>query len=200
MGKTIELYGFPAGVSIYTVKPFVERYTGKDTVDAIRIRQGKGRVPRAIAIIQFKHTKNASHIISLAKNTLWYGKSYLKARELEKDVVPKPRTFLHSLTDVKLHFGCQISKDRFYILWNTVAEEVNFGIGMRKLHFLLSHEEVQYKLELSYENIWQIELHRPHGEMVQYLLIQVVKYSIFVGFQILKAYTSFSYTFHGRCN
>ncbi|KAK4261811.1 hypothetical protein QN277_004760 [Acacia crassicarpa] len=173
MGKTIELYGFPCDVSVSTVKPFVEDITGEGTVFAIRIRQGKGKVPRAYAIIQFEDAKNASDLISLADNGIWYGRSYLKAREMEKDIVPKPRTFMHSLEDVKLHFGCQMSKERFYVLWKSVTKEVNFGIGMRKIQFLLSYRRADYKLELSYENIWQIELHRPRGETAVYLLIQL---------------------------
>ncbi|KAI9075013.1 hypothetical protein K1719_043063 [Acacia pycnantha] len=174
MGRTIELYGFPSDVSVSNVKPFVEKITGEGTVFAIRIRQGKGKVPRAFAIIQFEDAKNASDLISLPDKSIWYGRSYLKARELEKDIVPKPRTFMHSLEDVKLHFGCQMSKERFHVLWKSVTKEVNFGIGMRKIQFLLSYRRVDYKLELSYENIWQIELHRPRGETAVYLLIQLL--------------------------
>ncbi|XP_028767170.1 LOW QUALITY PROTEIN: RNA-dependent RNA polymerase 1-like [Neltuma alba] len=173
MGRTIELYGFPFDVSVSTVKPFVEEITGEDTVYAIKIRQGKGKVPRAIAIIQFKEAKNASYLISRPAKSIWYRNSYLKARELEKDIVQKPVKFLHSLEDVKLHFGCQISKERFYNLWKAFTKEVNFGIGMRKIQFLLSYRGMDYKLELSYENIWQIELHRPRGETAEYLLIQL---------------------------
>jgi RNA-dependent RNA polymerase len=32
---------------------------------------------------------------------------------------------------------------------------------------------VEYRLELSYENVWQIELHRPRNQTAKYLLIQV---------------------------
>ncbi|XP_054809946.1 RNA-dependent RNA polymerase 1 [Prosopis cineraria] len=174
MGRTIELSGFPRNVSVSAIKPFVEKMTGEDTVYAIKIRQGKGKFPRAYAIIQFTDAKHASYLTSLPEKTIWYENSYLKARVLEKDIVPKPRTFLHSLEGVKLHFGCQISKERFYILWKAVTTEVNFGIGMRKIQFVLSYRGEDYKLELSYENIWQIELHRPHGETAEYLLIQLL--------------------------
>ncbi|XP_061371841.1 RNA-dependent RNA polymerase 1-like [Gastrolobium bilobum] len=177
MGKTIELYGFPSFVNVSDVKIFVERYTGEGTVYAIKIRQAKSRVPRAFAIIQFTSAKYAASMMSLANNnmqTLRYGSSYLKAREMERDIVPKPRTFLHSLADVKLYFGCQITKGKFSVLWKKVDVNVNFGIGMRKLQFFLSHNNVQYKLELSYENIWKVELHRPRGETAKYLLFQLL--------------------------
>ncbi|KAK4261810.1 hypothetical protein QN277_004759 [Acacia crassicarpa] len=170
MGRIIQLYGFPHDVSVSTVKPFVEQITGEGTVFAIEIKQGK----RAFAIIQFKDAKHASYLISLADKSIWYGRSYLKARALEKDTVPKPRTFLHTLADVKLHFGCLMSKERFHVLWKSVTKEVNFGINMRKIQFLLSYRLADYKLELSYENIWQAELHRPRGETAVYLLIQLV--------------------------
>ncbi|KAF7808597.1 RNA-dependent RNA polymerase 1 [Senna tora] len=175
MGRTIELYGFPSNVTWFDVQTFVENYTGKGTIDAIKIRQGKGRKARAFAIIQFTTTKEASVIISLANRiSMYYGSSYLKARELEKDIVSKPRTLLHSLEDVKLHFGCQISKEGFCFLWTKVKVRVEFGIRMKKLHFFLSHEGVDYKLELSYENIWQIELHRSREQNRKYLLIQLL--------------------------
>lgn len=179
MGKTIELYGFPTSVNVSDVKTFVEQYTGEGTVFAIKLRHGKGRVPRAFAIIQFTTANSATSMMSRANNilrTLRYGTSYLKAREMERDIVPRPRVFLHSLDDVKLSFGCQISKGRFSVLWKKQDVIVNFGSGMRKMHFLFSHNNVQYKLELSYENIWKIELHRPRNETTRYLLIQVLKF------------------------
>ncbi|KAK7308650.1 hypothetical protein VNO77_42270 [Canavalia gladiata] len=177
MGKTIELYGFPSSVTVSDVQIFVEKYTGEGTVFAMKVRKGKGRVPRAFAIIQFTSAKHARTMMSLANNavkTLRYGTSYLKVREVERDIVPKPRTFLHSLDEVKLHFGCQISKGKFSVLWKKMDVSVNFEIGMRKLHFLFSHENVKYKLELSYENIWKIELHQSWGETANYLLIQLL--------------------------
>ena len=181
MGRTIELYGFPFTISVSDVKEFVEKRTGEGTVDAIKVRQGKGRVPRAYAIIQFTTVENATYIISLAARTLWYGGSYLKARKMEKDIIQRPRTYLHNMDKVKLYFGCQLSKEKFSYLWKGVNVGVSFGKGMRKLHFFLSHGEVQYKLELSYENIWQIELHQPRGEYAKYLLIQVVYLTFRVG-------------------
>ncbi|KAJ7954353.1 RNA-dependent RNA polymerase [Quillaja saponaria] len=173
MGKTIQLSGFPSDVSAHQVQVFLEQYTGEKTVYAIKIRQTKGRAPRAYAIVQFTTINDADFLISLANKSLWYGRSYLKAREMEKDIVPKPRTYLHSLEDATLYFGCQISKEKFAILWKGMDVFVNFGIGMRKLHFFLSHNNVKYRLELSFENIWQVELRRPRGQTAKYLLIQL---------------------------
>ncbi|KAI4357521.1 hypothetical protein L6164_001464 [Bauhinia variegata] len=173
MGKTIEVFGFPTSVSDLDVKVFVERYTGEGTVYDCKLRTSKGQHPRAIAIIQFTTAKDVASIISLANNGLYYGNSYLNVRELEKDVVPTPRSFLHSFEKAKLHFGCQLSKEKFSVLWNAVDVDVNFGIGMRKLYFFLSYGGVEYKLQLSYENIWQIEMFKPRGGTARYLLFQV---------------------------
>jgi len=104
-----------------------------------------------------------------------YGDYDLKVREMERDIDPRPRAFLESLDDVKLHFGCQISKERFSTLWRVVDVSVEFGIGMRKWRFSMRHHDKKFKLELSYENIRKIELHRPRGKSAKYLLIQVVK-------------------------
>ena len=96
---------------------------------------------------------------------------------MERDIDPKPRAFLDSLDDVKLSFGCQISKERFSVLWKVDAS-VDFGIGMRKWRFSMHDGNKKFKLELSYENIWKIELHQPWGKTAKYLLIQVVKFNI----------------------
>lgn len=173
MGKTIQLNGFPSSVTADEVKVFVERHTGAGTVYAIKVRQNKNVGKRAYAIIQFTTTREAEYIISLANQSLWYGRSYLKAWQAKLDIVPKPRTFLHSIENITMHFGCQTSKEKFLILWKAENVSVNFGTGMRKLHFSLSDNYVAYRLELSYENVWQIELHRPRGETAKYLLIQV---------------------------
>ncbi|XP_048136370.1 probable RNA-dependent RNA polymerase 1 isoform X2 [Rhodamnia argentea] len=45
---------------------------------------------------------------------------------------------------------------------------------MRKLFFLLTYGSVDYKLELSYENIWQIQPHQPRGQTLKYLVIQLL--------------------------
>ena len=140
MGKTIQLNGFPSNVTVATVKRFVEQHTGEGTVYAIKIRQSRGVRPAAYAIIQCTTTRCAELIISLAQ-WLWYGTS---AQEMKRDIVPKPRTFLHSMENIKLHLGCQISNEKFVILWNAVNVSVNFGIGLRKLQFFLSHNYVEY--------------------------------------------------------
>ena len=182
MGKTIQLNGFPSTVTAEAVKEFVGQHTGDGTIYAIKIRQCKGVRPGAYAIIQFTSTGSADSIITLASRCLWYGRSYLNARELPRDIVPKPRTFLHSMDNIKLHLGCQISHEKFVILWNAVDVSVNFGIGSRKLQFFLSHNYVEYKLELFYENIWQIELRRPRGRTAKYLLIQVALFCFVCSF------------------
>lgn len=172
MGKTIQVSRFPSNVHAEEVKTFLESYTGKETVYALKIRQQKNG-GRAYAIVQFTKSTDAELIIRLTNQRLYYGSSYLKAREMENDIVPKPRTFLHTMEGVTLHFGCQVSNEKFYVLWEEVDVTVNFGMGMRKLQFLLSHHCVEYRLDLFYENIWQIELHRPRNQTSKYLLIQV---------------------------
>ncbi|KAK7407698.1 hypothetical protein VNO78_09717 [Psophocarpus tetragonolobus] len=175
MGKTIELSGFPTSVNVTDVRKFVEELTGEGTVYAIKLRHGKGRVPRAYAIIQFTSANYAASIMSIANNllrTLRYGISYLKAREMDRDIEPKPKVY--NMENVKLSFGCQISKEKFSVLWKKMDVRVNFGTGMRKMIFLFSHNNVQYKLQLSYENIWKIELHQPRDDTAHYLLIQLL--------------------------
>ncbi|XP_045818047.1 RNA-dependent RNA polymerase 1-like [Trifolium pratense] len=175
--KTIELYGFPSSVNVSDVKRYVEKLTGEGSVVAMKIRVGKGRIPRAFAIIQFTTARHATFMIALpirSSSTLRYGSSYLKVREMERDIDPNPRVFLDSLDDVKLYFGCQISKERFSVLWSKADVSVDFGIGMKKWRFSMLHDDKKFKLELSYENIWKVELHQPQGKTAKYLLIQLL--------------------------
>ena len=172
MGKTIQVYGFPSLVPAARVKKFLEDHTGKGTVYALEVRVAKKKV-RAYANVQFTNNKSAKHIISLANQGLWYQSSYLKAWKTGPDIIPKPRTYVHCMEQVTLLFGCQTSRENFSVLWKKANVSVKFGIGLKKMYFFLSHLFVGYKLVLSYENIWQVELHCPRGQTAKFLLIQV---------------------------
>nr|APO15851.1 RNA-dependent RNA polymerase 1 [Sesuvium portulacastrum] len=177
MGKTIQVSGFPSTVSAEAVKTYLEQYTGEKSVYALKIRQFKTGGKRSYAIVQFTSAGAAERILSLGlpPKKLWYGSSYLQVRVMERDIVPKPRMYQHTMTNVTLHFGCQISNDKY--LWFSKGQDVSllFGYGMRKLYFFLRHIRKEYKLELSYESIWQIELRRPRSIRLKYLLIQLFR-------------------------
>lgn len=173
MGKTLHLSGFPSHVTAERAKEFLEGLTGEGTVYAIKLRLPKNGGPRYYAIVQFTSTQSAELIISKANERLWYGRSYLKARVMDQDIVPKPRPTHNRLENITLHFGCQIAKDKFSVFWRVRNVSVDFGFGLRRLNFHLTHGSVEYRLQLSYENVWQIELHRPRHQTAKYLLIQV---------------------------
>nr|VDD42476.1 unnamed protein product [Brassica oleracea] len=101
MGKTIQVFGFPNGVSAEEVKNFLERLTGSGTVYAIKVRQPRNGGPRVFAIVQFTSERLARDIVTLASQRLNYGRSYLKAFEVEQDIVPKPRASLHNIPSLK---------------------------------------------------------------------------------------------------
>uniref|UniRef100_A0A1J3CMU9 RNA-dependent RNA polymerase n=1 Tax=Noccaea caerulescens TaxID=107243 RepID=A0A1J3CMU9_NOCCA len=174
MGKTIQVFGFPSGVSAEDVKKFLENLTGSGTVFAIKVRNPKNGGPRVYAIVQFTSERHAMLIITRAAQRLYYGRSYLKAFEVEQDIVPKPRASLHKISDLKMYFGCQVSPKKLSVLWSAQNVGVSFGTGMRKLHFSMSWYEKEYRLELPYENIWQIDLHSPRGRPSKFLVIQVI--------------------------
>lgn len=181
MGKTIRVDGLPFTVSVEQVKGFLERHTGEGTICAAKIRQTKHARPRPYAIVQFNTVEQAALILSLANKGLRYGSSFLKTQEMERDIIPKPRTSMLNVEQVALHFGCQISNEKFKVLWDAVNVSVDFGFGMRRINFRLSHQRSQYRLELIYENIWQVELHRPRAQSSKYLLIQVALPSLIIG-------------------
>ena len=85
----------------------------------------------------------------------------------------KPKTLVNSMGSRHLHFGCQVSVDKFSVLWTQADVSVRFGFGLRKWHFLFSYDGNEYKLELFDENICQMELRRPPGFNAKFLVIQV---------------------------
>nr|BAV17947.1 RNA-dependent RNA polymerase [Chenopodium pallidicaule] len=175
MGKTLQLSGFPSTVTVENVTAYLEDIIGKETVYALKLRQFKNGGSRCYAVVQFTSARMASLILSLSQppEKLWYSSNYLKVRELEYDIVPKPRIYQHKMDNITLHVGCQTSNDKFRAFWRARDVSLSFGSGLRKLYFSLEYNFREYKLELSYESIWQIELRRPRGYHLKYLLIQL---------------------------
>jgi RNA-dependent RNA polymerase len=81
--------------------------------------------------------------------------------------------FLHTMDIKALHFGYQISKQNFSVLWKQEDVYVDFNLEKRKWFFFLSYLSEAYKLEISFDSIWQIKLHRPRGQSTMFLLLQV---------------------------
>lgn len=177
MGKTVQIYGFPTNVSAEDVRVYLEKYTGNETVVALRIAQSQKKgIPRAFAIVQFTSTENVTTISNLIKgpSRLYYGGSYLKIFDVERDIVSKPKTSMLNMEVTNVHFGNQVSKEMFMALWKGTSVAVNFGVGLRKMDFLLLHGCREYKLEFSYDSIWQIQLRRPRNQRQKFLLIQML--------------------------
>ncbi|KAK6157785.1 hypothetical protein DH2020_012033 [Rehmannia glutinosa] len=174
MGKTIHVSGFPDLVPAERVKRFLEQITGQGTVIALEVKPSK-RGPRPYARVQFVNISCAEIIMKLASASarLYFGSSYLRAWDSPIDIIQNPRTFVHEMEQVTLNFGCQTSREKFSVLWKAESVSVKFGTGMKKMHFVLCHNSVEYRLQLSYENIWQIVLYNPHGQTAKLLLIQL---------------------------
>ncbi|KAM0042835.1 putative RNA-directed RNA polymerase [Helianthus debilis subsp. tardiflorus] len=175
MGKTVDVYGFPYLVSADVVKTVLEGYIGVvGSIEALEVRQKKPG-DRAYARVQFTTKDHMECILSLANSRqLWYGRSYLKAWKKDIDLVQKPRQFAFEMEGATLHFGCQVSKTSLSVLCEMENASVKFGFGLRKLYFGVSEFMTSYKLQLSYENIWQVQLHCPRGGVgARFLVIQL---------------------------
>ncbi|CAH9092264.1 unnamed protein product [Cuscuta europaea] len=170
--KTVQVFGFPHRVTARDAKVYLERYTGVGSVYALEVNIAK-KGGRAYAKVQFDKASSAEQIMALAsQNGLHYGSSYLKAYELDAYIV-QPRSYIHEMKNITLCFGCQISEERFYRLCRLEDVSIKFGYGLKKIHFYLSYGLVQYKLQLSYEHIWQIVLYRSPVQNFKYLFIQL---------------------------
>ncbi|XAR72185.1 RNA-directed RNA polymerase [Bertholletia excelsa] len=174
MGENGPVSGFPALVAADSVKNFLERITGRGTVDALEVRQPKKAGSRAYAKVQFTTERSAE--LLLGRSRIWYGSSfYLKTYRSDVDLVQKPKAYALEMEDVRLYVGCQISREKFSVFWTSDNVSVKFGFGLRKLYFSLSHLSDDYKLELSYENIWQTELRTSPGRTSRFLVIQLMR-------------------------
>ncbi|KAF3432100.1 hypothetical protein FNV43_RR26839 [Rhamnella rubrinervis] len=172
---TIQLHGFSSLEDPEDVMEFVEKYTGGGTVYAVEVGQFKND-PRTFAEVQFTNTKSADAVMALAakKRLRDSQNSYLKAQFKADIVSTKPKAYLHSMDGVTLHFGCQISEERFSVLWKRPNVSVKYGAGLRILYLFFSYCSVEYKLEVPSESTWQIELRRPNGQARKFLLIQLI--------------------------
>ncbi|KAG2701578.1 hypothetical protein I3760_06G052400, partial [Carya illinoinensis] len=77
------------------------------------------------------------------------------------------------MDNIVLRFGNQVSRNNFSVLWKQEDVFGKFDFKMRRLYFFFSHLSVEYKFEISYENIGKIELYRPRGQATKFLLIQL---------------------------
>ncbi|XP_075659950.1 putative RNA-dependent RNA polymerase 1 [Castanea sativa] len=78
------------------------------------------------------------------------------------------------MDNIAMYFGYQTSREKFSVLWKQENVSVRYNLEKRKLYFFFSYLSEEYKLEISYENIWQIEQYRPHGQAKKFLLIQLL--------------------------
>lgn len=176
VGKTVRISGFPIYVTANEVKVFLERYVDEGAVDAVKVRlpKGRDRSLRAFALVQFSSIRHAGEISSLAQQKcLMYGTYILNTLSAEHDIVQKPRISLFTLEDAMLHLGCPISSDKFSVLRSFKSVRVDFGFNLRKIYFFIPWLSKSYKLELSYEAIWEIKLLRFPDKHEKFLLIQV---------------------------
>ncbi|XP_022775725.1 probable RNA-dependent RNA polymerase 1 [Durio zibethinus] len=176
MSKTIKLHGFASAVSVEEVTGFLEEYTGKGSVAAVRVGISSREGARAHARVQFKTNEDAERILFWTANQdLWHNDSYLRAWALPRDIIPQPKLFsLQSIDDLMLHFGCQVSERKFSVLWKQAHVSFKFGSQLDKLYFFLSYNSMDYKLELVNDNVCQIVLHYPPDQTKKCLLIQLL--------------------------
>lgn len=178
MGRTIQVSGFALTDSAEHVKDILERISGAGTIYALKLRHPRNitATSKAFAIVQFQ-TQECAYLVENAaqRNVLRSGRFYLKARPADRDIVPRPRVAMFSLDDAVLHLGCLVNQNILSTIFTARDVSVQFGFDMKKIYFYLSYNLIKYKLELSYESIWEMQLHRPPAYMspTKFLLFQV---------------------------
>ncbi|PIA45578.1 hypothetical protein AQUCO_01600051v1 [Aquilegia coerulea] len=155
-------------MSAEEVTKFLENYTRKETVFALKIRPSKrsGANPKAFS------TESSQLIFLIINQRLNYQFNELKVWKMDRDIVPKRRTTMLTLEAIALLFACQTSDRRFQVFEKVANVVVNFGVGLRKVEFFLTYCDVEYKLELSYDSMWQIYERCPWSHSAKFLIIQ----------------------------
>ncbi|EEE57765.1 hypothetical protein OsJ_08301 [Oryza sativa Japonica Group] len=176
--KTLQVSGFALDDSADYVKDLLERIVGCGNVYAVKLRHPKNvtATSRAYAIVQFQTEEHASLVKNAAqRKILRRGHYYLKVHPSDRDIVPRPRVSMFKLEDVTLHFGCLLKETILSALWSRKGVSVEFGFNLKKIYFYLQlpNSSIEYKLELSHESIWEIQLQRPPKSQTKFLLIQV---------------------------
>lgn len=173
MSRTLKIFGFPSHVSPEEVKKFLEQHTGLQTVDAVEFGQQKEDDPWTHVNVQFTNRESVETILLLVSQHLSYSVFTLNAKEIQPDILAKPRSFAYSIDDVVVHFGCQTSKEKLGVLWEHPKVSVQFGARLRKMYIFFHYLSTDYKLQISSESISRIELHQSHGFTNKLLLFQV---------------------------
>ncbi|KAL1569847.1 RNA-directed RNA polymerase [Salvia divinorum] len=177
MGRTIQISGLPSLLSaekirmIFLEHEILRNIVGK-TIYAIQVKMKQEPGSRAYAIVQFTDNLDDETLMRLRNFRPRCGNSYLKFWD-QKDIVPNPRTYDNVMEGVDLNLGCQVSQDKFSVLWKAANVCVKFGTGLKIMHLLLCHELVEYRLQLYYDNIWQIVLYDSGSHASKLLLIQL---------------------------
>ncbi|KAJ0987264.1 hypothetical protein J5N97_005620 [Dioscorea zingiberensis] len=170
------VYGFPTCVTATDIKEFLGRYVDEESVVAVKLRLPKvcKKGAKAYAFVQFLTSKHAAEVSLIAQERrLIDGTFILTTNSAEYDIVQKPRIHLFSLKDALLHLGCPVSAKKISVQWSCKGVNVDFGFNLRKMIFFISSVGQSYKLELSYESIWEIQLLRSRVKHEKFLLIQV---------------------------
>lgn len=173
--RTIQVSGFPMNTKASDAKDFLEKYAGIGKVYALKFRHPKVKKAnsRAYVMVQFLTRADAMKIIDKAHCLRYFDGSYLKVRDVERDIVPNPRRTMAVLEDTTLRCGCLTLPSEFSVLWSKANVKVEFGFNLKRIHFFLSRGEKSYKLELSYESIWEIQLHHSSSQNSKFLVIWV---------------------------
>ncbi|KAJ3699365.1 hypothetical protein LUZ61_003070 [Rhynchospora tenuis] len=167
VGKTVCIFGFSLNINAKTLKEHLENFLGTGSIYALKVRHRENINSRstAYAVIQLQTERHAQQMFNKWPHEIRY---------MRHDIVPKPHTFAFEVEEAILYVGCLVSKRSMKVFQRFLPVRVSFGLNLRKIHFIgLSQGSNHYKLELSYESIWEIQLHRSSVQSSQFLLIQI---------------------------
>jgi hypothetical protein len=193
-GRTIRISGMPPTSKIFLLQ-YLRGILSKDCVSACKMGYPNNFRGKIFAIVQFENAEMAMKIYELAKAgklRLLNGR-ILTVNFMNRDIASRPKCTPSCLQGVKLHMGCQSSPNGFHVLWSALDVFAEFGFDIRRIILYLT-EFHDYKLELSFRDIWEINLRNVKGGtkvlllQVWFPLLHCPLFSVGVGLHILYIY------------
>nr|AJA90762.1 RNA-dependent RNA polymerase 2 [Cycas revoluta] len=174
-GCTVRVSNIPLTAVAKELVSFVERIIGKDCVYACEIKTERMNwKSRGFGRVQFENGDAAVEACKLSQSgLLLFQKASLVVCSIHNDIIPRPMCRENSVPGGRLHVGCPVYHDAFYVLWSSTNVVAEFVPEREKLNFFLSEGGMEYKLEVFFQDIIQTHACTLQGRRTKAILLQL---------------------------
>ncbi|KAH9320928.1 hypothetical protein KI387_015567, partial [Taxus chinensis] len=163
MSRTVQITNLPGTLQgAEDLVQFLENVTGTGSVYACKMIR-KGRKSRLCANVQFVSSEMAANICK--HGYLRFELVVVRVNPVKNDIIVKAFSALVKLSGAKVHTGCQISHNKFCLLWSSNDRAVaEFGLDAKRVSLYVNEGGAEYKMKLSFADIQYIHLRHLTGK------------------------------------